>query len=315
MRRIAAYVLFVVGAVLILLAPLLKFYTEPRIEKAPIDVYDVTVSDGTGYIFTPKTFSVEGPLTLKNISIAKGDVAASTHRVAVISIFTRTTGARGVGDVGYSEDVYAMDRTTGYAVHCCGERPRHSGITLKFPFGTRKQTYPFYDSTAHRAFPARYVRDETVDGLPCYVFESTVPQTFLQKQTLPGFVANQPNAPSVQTDRWYRATTTVWVEPITGAIVKAAQNAQQWATLGSQFVTTLASTRFVNDAPSVHDVADRIRTQLFELRAVQFWVPVFGPIVGVVLVVLALLMLFRGPRPATATERAVPAPQPAPVPA
>lgn len=295
MRRIGGYILFTVGWLLIFLAPLLRFYATPRVEKAPTDVYDNTISLGSGRIFSAKTFSVEGPLPLRHDSIAKGNPGASTHEVAVISIFGKTTETRTGGAIDYAFDVYAMDRRSGYAVHCCGERPRAEGLTLKFPFGTEKTTYRFYDSTPHKAFPAHFVREEQLEGLKTYVFQSDVPQTFLQTMFLPGFVAGAPSEPNVLVFRWYRARTTLWVEPVTGAIVKGAQHAIQWTTNGGKFITTLADTDFVNDQASIRHTAGQVKDQLDQLILVRFWLPILGPIVGLLLVLIGFIMVVRSP--------------------
>ena len=295
MRRINGYILFTVGWLLIFMAPLLRFYATPRIEKAPTDVYDNTVSFGNGRIFSAKSFSVEGPIPLRHDSIAKGNPKASTHEVAVISIFGKTSDTRNGGAIDYAFDVYAMDRRTGNAVHCCGEKPRADGVTLKFPFDTEKIGYRFYDSTPHKAFPARYVREEEVEGLKTFVFQSDVPQTFLQTMFLPGFVAGEPTEPNVLVFRWYRAVTTLWVEPVTGAIVKGAQHAVQWVTNGGKFITTLADTDFVNSQASVKHTADQVRSQLDQLILVRFWLPILGPVVGLILVLVGFILVMRAP--------------------
>ncbi len=303
MRRIGGYILFTVGWLLIFLSPLLRFYATPRVEKAPTDVYDNTISFGAGRIFSAKTFSVEGPIPLRHDSIAKGNPKTSTTQVAVISIFGKTSDTRTGGAIDYSFDVYAMDRRTGEAVHCCGEKPRAEGLTLKFPFNTEKGTYQFYDSTAHKAFPARFVREEQLEGLKNYVFRSDVPQTLLKTMSLPGFIAGSKES-SVQVTRWYRAQTTLWVEPLTGAILKGEQHAVQWVTLGDDFVTTLADTNFVNSLASVKHTAAEVRTKFDQLILVRFWLPVVGPALGLVLVFVGFVLVMRAP-PTTIRQRPV----------
>jgi hypothetical protein len=301
-RRTGGYIALVLGFFLIFLAPLLKWYAVPRVEKAPTDTYDTSVSNGFGRYFSVKTVSVTPVVPMQNVSVAKGDPSRSTHTVAVIHLFQRTTDLQNRLDIDYSTDVYAFDRASGYAVHCCGEKPRHEGVTLKFPFGADKDTrYPFYDSTAHKAFPARYMRTETVDGLKTYVFQSDVPDTSLGTLALPGVLADQPDKPSVTTDRHYRAQTTTWVEPVTGAIVKGSQHAAQWATYQGRFVTPLSDTNFTNSPKTVKTTADRIVTKYNQLRLVDFYLQVFGPVLGIILIVLGLLLLPR-PRAAQTVE-------------
>src|SRR4029077_8589163 len=117
MRRTLGYASFTVAAVLIFFGPLLYFYATPRVEKAPYDVYETTISRGTGCYFSVKALSVVGPVPIENISVTKGDPARSTGRVMVAGLFSRTRDlTRGDFDVSYS--VYAFDRSTGYAVRC-----------------------------------------------------------------------------------------------------------------------------------------------------------------------------------------------------
>src|SRR5436305_3280811 len=129
---------FGVGCFLVFISPLLFFYATPRIEKAPYDVYDTTVSNGSGSYFSARKLAEVGPVSIRNVSIAKGIPERSTHTVAVINLFSRTTDVTNGQDIDYGNDVYAFDRTTGYGVPCCGASPAARGVTLKFPFGTKK---------------------------------------------------------------------------------------------------------------------------------------------------------------------------------
>ena len=303
MRRTIGYGAFILGWFLVFLGPLLFFYATPRIEKAPYDVYDRTISTGSGSYFSATGLKLVGPVPLRNLSIAKGDPEASNDDVAVISIFLRTTDLQHGNDIDISNDVYAFDRSTGYAVHCCGEKPRADGVTLKFPFRTKQGTYRFWDSTAERAFPATYVRSEPVDGLSTYVYVSHAGPVTLQRINAPGKMVTGQPGPSVPANVIYKATTILWVEPTTGAILKARQHSQQWLTdLTGRRVQTLADATFVNDAPSVQDVVDRVKPQLWELRLVSTWLPIAGPILGVALIVLGLGLLRRAPERVVVAE-------------
>jgi DUF3068 family protein len=305
-RRVFGYVAFTLGWLLLFLSPLMYFYTKPRVEKAPIDVYDITRSFGTGNIFRARTTRLEGPLQLENISIAKGNLAASTHEVAIISIFDRTVDLATCDnpaesdptklrcdDVSSDFTIYAMDRASGEAVECvCGETEGIQGQTLKFPFGTKKHVYQFFDVTSHKAFPAHYVRTEIVQEMTTYLFQSDVPSTQIGTLDVPGALIGSAEK-TVTASRWYKATTMLWVEPVTGAIVKAGQISSQWLMEGDRFALTLASTDFVNSEESIKETADKVRTKLYQLRVVEFWVPFFAPIIGLIFIVVALLLLRR----------------------
>ena len=52
----------------------------------------------------------------------------------------------------------------------------HEGLVLKFPFGTEKKTYQFWDTTLRKAFPITYKDTTELDGLKVYVFEQDIPK-------------------------------------------------------------------------------------------------------------------------------------------
>jgi hypothetical protein len=278
----------------------MRWYTTPRVAKAPYDVYNTSTLVGTGRYFNAELFAVTEPRPLRNYQLAKGNPAASNKRVAVISLFTRTTDLTTNEDIDYTLDVYAMDRSTGYAVHCCGETPRHEGVTLKFPFNTDPNTvYPFYDSTAHKAFPAKYVRTDTLEGFETFVFRSEVPDTFLTKMTVPGDLVGQEAGTEVVEDRYYRAVTTLWVERQSGAIMKASQQAQQWLQdSNGTLLTLLSDTDLTTSDKSVKDVAKSLSTGIRSvtlLKLTKTWIPIYSPIIGVVFLALGLFLLLRTP--------------------
>jgi hypothetical protein len=301
------YAVFTAGWMLIFLAPLLYYYASPRVEKAPYDVYDTTISDGTGSYFSVRSLSLVGPVPLRNVSVAKGDPGASTDAVAVIGIFSRTRDlTRGDFDFGYS--VYAFDRSTGYAVNCCGAKPPQQGLTLKFPFHTKRITYQFWDSSARRAFPANYVRSDVIDGLDADVFVSHVPATLIRSVHVPGGIVGEPGVEDVRASRYYQATTTLWVEPFTGAILKVSQHSQQWLAddLGTRLLT-LADVDLTNDAKSVLSVVNQVKPKLWQLRLFSFWLPIVGPILGALLL-LGSWPLLRATGGSGAARRAAGAP-------
>ena len=81
---------------------------------------------------------------------------------------------------------------------------------------------------------------------------------------------------------------------------------QQWATFGGKYALTLAQVNIANDQASIEDVASQIRTKYVQLRLVEFWLPFFGPVLGVVLILVgvALLWPLRSPGPYPAPRRA-----------
>jgi hypothetical protein len=169
---------------------------------------------------------------------------------------------------------------------------------LKFPFETKRRTYQFWDSTAKLAFPAEYIRDETIEGLKVYVFRQMIPPTVIGQEDIPGTLAVIPDQATVTANIWYKAVTTLWVEPQTGGIIKGVQQATQWlASAGTnEFFFTAADTNLGNDEDSVARVADRIKSQLGQLNLVKAWIPILGIALGIPLIALGLFVVTRSSR-------------------
>jgi hypothetical protein len=297
-RRVLGYSLAGLGFFLVFLAPFLKFYAVPRVEKAPLDLYDKSVSRGAGRYFDVHLLAVTEPRPLVNISIHKGDVDAGTTKVAVYDSFDNTKDAI-TGqfiDIG-TKDRIVFDRVSGEAVQCCGATPHQEGHTLKFPFGAERKTYSFWDSTAKRAFPAEYVRDDTIEGLKVYVFRQKIEPTVIGGEDIPGSLAVVPDQNTVRANLWYKSVTTLWVEPKTGGIIKGEQQSTQWFSSAgtNEFFFTAADVNLGNDQDSVARTAQRVKSKLGQLDLVKLWIPLLGLILGIPLVAVGLIVLAQTP--------------------
>lgn len=294
MRRVFAYALVTVGFMLIFLGPMMRFYTTPRVEKAPLDTYDKTNAIGAGRYFDQGLLQVVGPHDLRNTSVYRGDVEAGSKSVVVFDHFESTKDLVTGQLIDIVRSRVAMDRVTGEAVNCCGAE-HQNGNTLKLPFHTQRTSYQFWDGTMNRAAPLKYVRDDRVAGLEVYVFEQDIPNTAIDTITIPGSLADRPENENVTATMYYTAQTMVWVEPETGAIVSGSQHAVRWLTDGDRFLFPVADTNLRLDQESVEHTASRIRSQIAQLHLVRFWIPIFGPVLGLVLAIIGLLFLFRTP--------------------
>ncbi len=292
-----AYVALSVGFLLIFLSPLLLLYAVPRLQKAPIDHYDRIPSVGSGVYFStnPKYLRQIGPVPLQNTTIYRPDVSAAGKDVAVYDSFSSTKDEQADAVIDASKERFVFDRKTALPVHCCGETPRHQGLTLKFPFDVKRQTYMFWDSTAKKAFPARYVRDDEIDSLPVYLFQSDVTPTVTGHLTVDGSTAGRPDEKTVQVDQEYSATTLVWIEPVTGAVVKGYRLLHQWLqdpATGNN-VLVLEDVKIGYSDGYTADNVKFISTNVDQLKLVKERLPIFGPIVGVVLIVVGVILSRR----------------------
>jgi hypothetical protein len=302
MRRFLGPVLLGVGVFLVVLAGLLKFFVADRVIVTPVDQYAQTTSPGPGSYLDPAVLQVRSA-DLVAVRTLKGDVAASNKDTAVwdVSVVLST----GDGQfVRATVDRVATDRRTAEAVNCCGEAvdsvpTRHSGLSYKFPFNTQKQDYQFWDSNAKKAVPARYVSEETVQGLTTYKFMAQIPPTQIQTQEVPGSLVGE-SAPSVQAPVFYTDTRTVWVEPKTGVIVKGTeQNRTTLRDSAGQDRTVVLQFDLTFDRDTQLSQAKLARDNIGKIDLVTTWLPLIGLLVGLVLLIAGLIIMVAADRSAT----------------
>jgi hypothetical protein len=292
-RRLG-YVLVFVGLFLLFFGLFERFYAYPRLKKAPLDQESAPVAVGTGTYFNrspDKLREVQGA-QLKNVRTVKGDPKAGTEDVAVWDSFTSTVDLADRGVITATQERIALDRVTGQSVNCCGENPRHQGLTLKFPFDTKKQTYQFWDGPASRALPAVFTREETIQGVKVYRFEQRIDPVTLGGQEIPGSLAGDPGAATVQTNVVYSNVKTIWVEPTTGIIVKGQQDVNQsLESLGGEHVLTLLDAVLTYDDATVDANAADAADSASQLRMLSTILPIGAVVLGLALLVVGLTLL------------------------
>jgi hypothetical protein len=125
----------------------------------------------------------------------------------------------------------------------------HEGLTYRFPFDTEKKTYPLFDPIAQKAYDANYDGEEDVNGLTTYKFTQNVGYDAEGKLVEPvkysslydndedaqvsaraaqwGVAAAEPEE-MVTMSRYYAAQRTLWVDPVSGTIVKNEEHAYHY---------------------------------------------------------------------------------------
>jgi hypothetical protein len=296
-RRVG-YVLVFLGLFLIFFGAVERLYAYPRLKKAPLDQYSQPVATGTGTYFnrSPDKLAEVTGAELRNLRTVRGDVSAGTDEVAVWDSFNSTVAVADNGVITATQERIALDRVTGQSVGCCGENPAHEGLTLKFPFDTRKQSYQFWDGPANAASPAEFTGEEVVEGVDVYRFEQRIDPVTLRTQEVPGSLAGDPDADSVTTDVVYSNIKTLWVEPATGIIVKAQQDVSQvLETPGGEQVLTLLDAVLTYDEATVKANAEDASSGASQLRLLGTVLPVAAMLLGLVLTSVGLFLL-RAPQ-------------------
>ncbi|NUL03886.1 DUF3068 domain-containing protein [Streptomyces lunaelactis] len=214
MRRTASplsLVLLGVGVFLLVLAPMLSWYVEPRAERTPTDVDVTTVFTGTGeYFDTSSLRTVQAkPITITRRVL--GDVAASERSgraVWDVSTAIDTPDTLALRDprrsYQWTLERWVTDRRTNAPVHCCGETPEYQGEAyLKFPFDVQKRGYTWWDSTLGATLRLEFKGTKKVAGYEGYRFTGSVNDTRTGTRQVPGRLVGLPKQSQVHAEEWY----------------------------------------------------------------------------------------------------------------
>ncbi|WBP94176.1 DUF3068 domain-containing protein [Mycolicibacterium neoaurum] len=268
--RFAACGLLGLGAALLIAALLLSTYTHGKIAKIPLNLDADLVSEGTATALDPASLSSperfvinqDVPVALQQQLSVEAPANADVVTLQVGSSLRRTDQQQDKGLLLAMVDTVTLDRITAEAVSSdtnpggAVQKPRtieddapptnialpHEGLSYRFPFGTEKKTYPYFDPIAQKAFDANYDGEEDVNGLTTYRFTQNIgydadgkladplkysslydndeDSEVTARASLWGVEAENPEDP-ITMNRYYAAKRTFWVDPITGTIVRA----------------------------------------------------------------------------------------------
>lgn len=301
MRKSAIVIGF--GAFFITMALLLKFYAFEKLAVIPIDQNSRQVAvDKDAYIFDAGTLKFQRDATLTTTvgAVAQKDESKSFgHNAVIFSKWQYSSIPQTKTPQTASTEKFALDRHTGKVIDWSGDQEngkavKHTGYTVKFPFGTEKTTYPYWDGSIEKSMQMKYAGTEKIDGLTVYRFEGTVPRQTLTTQPtkdVPGFLFGGPkSSPGVTAKATYSNDRTIWVEPETGAFIKVREAQQQWLTnpKTDKSVKVLQTTSTFDDA-TVKQNVDEYKGKASQLKMLKIAPWILG-ILGLLLLIGGVLM-------------------------
>jgi hypothetical protein len=234
-----------------------------------------------------------------------GDVTASEDAGDNTRVWAATTSYRDqIGNIrSRSAERYAFDAHTGEAINCCGgfveetdgERVevKRSGLISKYPFGTEKKDYKFWDDTLLQAVTTKFVKESEIEGLTVYEFKYEVPTTTVGTREVPPSLIGESGTDALEVEVQYATVTQHWVEPNTGVIIdRVSETANTLAYEDEQKITTSGGTFQYTDQ-QVKDNVDEYKGKASSLQAVQTTVPLVGVILGLLLILGGVLLSRR----------------------
>jgi hypothetical protein len=307
--RKLSLVLIALGAFLIVLAPMVRWYAYPRLAVAPAAEKTVTTlvgPDATIFdIQTLKDITTDLTTTVRTI----GDTRAADEAGNGTVVYVNSTSTRSSDGVMRSRDVerIAFNQRTGEAVNCCGEfvsdtegvqTPiKHKGLVAIFPIPTEKKTYQFWDATLKTATPIKYTGKGTVEGVDVYIFENTTEPTKVGTQEIPLNLLGLDGTDNVTADEMYSVVRKLWVEPNTGVILKRSEQVLDTLNYDGQPRLTLTKVNTQYDDKTVKHNADKYGAEGRLLHLVRSVLPLASLLLGLIVLFLGLTL---GRRPANA---------------
>ena len=301
-----------VGAFILTMGLLFRFYAYPKLAVAPLDQNTTqVVQDPNAKFFDADNVEPSsGELTTTARII--GDPAASKEASEETGKDVAVWNSGQVSDnnadnmpMDGSTEVLVFDRHTGEAINCCGEsrngeEVERDGLLVKFPFDTKPvDTYRWWDSTVGKSFPVEFVGEETLQGMDVYKFTQEVPLTKYSTRELPGALfGGAPSSGAVEADRYYSNTRTFWVEPVTGVVLDRVEDQFQEFRHNGETLTALETTsKFTEE--TVDKNVEEYKSKSAQLDMVHSTLPLIFTALGLLLLLVGLVLSFlisrRGP--------------------
>lgn len=305
MRRLLGPILVGLGAFLVVTGLLARFYAYPALAVAPIDQNSVTMLEAKDATILDLSTLKEVTTDMSVANKTTGDVKASEEAGDDTLVWTSTTSYRDeIGNIrSRSAERYAHDAHTGEAINCCGsfeettdgerEEVKRSGQISKYPFGTEKKDYKFWDATVGQAVTTKFVKEDEIEGLTVYEFKYEVPVTTVGTREVPPSLVGQSGSEALEVDIQYSTVTQHWVEPTTGVIIDRVSETYNTLALDGETLITTSGGTFQYTDKQVKDNVDEYKGKASSLQAVQTTVPLVGLVLGLLLIIGGVLLARR----------------------
>ncbi|WP_128381390.1 DUF3068 domain-containing protein [Streptomyces cavernae] len=317
MRRTASPISLVVlglGVFLLVLAPMLAWYVEPRAAVNPIDIDTTAVYTGTGSVFDLEQVKTVTDQKITVTQRVRGDVADSERSgAAVWDVVTSVDTDKSLPAADphdallFEPHRWVSDRRTNKPVHCCQEKPYFEGEAyLKFPFDVQKRAYRWWDNTLGAPVTLNYRGVKKVRGYEGYRFTGTVAATKVGSRQVPGTIVGEPQRPQVLAEEWYaNHGVELVVDQATGRVIYAQTGPRRTLRApgaDKDAVVLLDSRKIAFTTETQKEAVRQAERDSAQLRAVGRTVPVGAAVAGFVLAAVGAVLVVRGRRHPDSSE-------------
>ncbi|MET7771362.1 DUF3068 domain-containing protein [Nocardia sp. NPDC005366] len=332
-RRTVACLLVGLGALLIVMALLIPTYTVGKLSKTPLDLEITTIAvsqsgeeslvldsksltapegaakiDTNVPIVSQRFLTVEEPSDADQMTIQAGQTLRRIDKQGDTGLLTavvdRVTIDRVDGMPVDKEPNGSIAVSTTKEGESIADPVQHTGLQYRFPIGTEKKTYPYFDLNARATFDINFVEETEINSMKVYHFQQTIPATNLwdvvkapsNRLTLPAAKWGLEGDAPVTMTRYYTNVRDVWVEPDTGTVVKGGEHLHLYyaQNAGKPDVSALKS-HIVFDEKTVESQIAVAKDNIDKLSLYGRTMPIILGILGVLAVIGGIVLgLVRG---------------------
>ncbi|WP_040838865.1 DUF3068 domain-containing protein [Nocardia brevicatena] len=325
-RRTVACLLVGLGALLIVAALMIPTYTVGKMAKTPLDLEITTIAvnqpneessvldaksltapEGSAKIdqnvplVSQRFLTVEEPSDANEMTVQAGNTLRRIDKQGDAGLLTayidRVTIDRKTGEPVSTDPNGSIAVTVNKNMESIADPVNRTGLQYRFPIGTEKKSYPYFDVNARITTDMEFVEETEINDTKVYHFKQQVPVTNLwdtvqaptNRLSLPAAKWGVEGGDEpVTMYRWYSNERDVWVEPETGTIVKGGEKLNIfYARSGDKPEVTALKSHLVFDS-------DTVESQLAVAKENIDRLSLFGRVLPIVLGVLGLLSLVAG---------------------
>lgn len=324
-NRILACILVGLGTFLLAVAILIPAYTVDKLKKTPLDLEVTTVATGTGDVLDSKALLAgkaevntnvpivaqryvitEQPSDAEVISLQAGQTLIRTDKQGESGLLTATVD-RVTADRVSSMPVEPPVGTIQTSSTEPAEEVSHTGLQYKWPFDAEKKSYPYFDLNSRTTQDINFVEETEINGMKVYHYNQViepvdlskvVPSAPTNKLTLPAKTWGVPGEDQpVTMTRWYANERDVWVDPVTGVVIKGQEKLYQYyARDKAKPEVTVLKVTLPFDENTIEYQIGQAKDGQDKLSLFGRTLPIVAGILGVIALIAGIVLGIRGGR-------------------
>ncbi|WP_431954120.1 DUF3068 domain-containing protein [Nocardia lijiangensis] len=331
-RRTVACLLVGLGALLIVMAVMIPTYTVDKLAKTPLDLEITTIAnsqqgseslvldsrsltapegaakvDTNVPLISQRFVTVEEPSDATEMTIQAGQTLRRIDKQGDTGLLTavvdRVTIDRKTGEPVDKEPNGSIAVTANPQGESIAEPVQHTGLQYRFPIGTEKKSYPYFDLNARATFDIDFVEETEINSMKVYHFRQTVPVTNLydvvpaptNRLSLPAAKWGLEGEEPVTMTRFYTNTRDLWVEPQTGTVIKGGEQLHlYYARSGDKPDVTALKSNIIFDENTVESQMSVAQDNIDRLALYGRIMPIVLGVLGVILAIVGAILGIRG---------------------